>query len=164
VQEGAGATKPRVIIHIDRGGNWSSTQWFFDNLRRQEVEFDIIGQSYYPWWHGSRQDLRSCLHNAAERYGKPITIVETAFPWRNSAAVAGIPATPEGQVSFVAELTKALKALPDGRGAGIVWWGSEYRRVDGVRTAGFEHRGLFDAEGNLLPAAEALAKPRRRSP
>lgn len=158
VTDAAGAERPKIMIHIDRGGDWSATQWFFDNLRTQQVEFDIIGQSYYPFWHGTFEALRTCLINAANRYQKPVVVVETAFPWTNSASVLGIPATPEGQTRFVAELARIVKGLPGGKGAGIVWWGTEYQAVTGVATAGFQWRSFFAADGEILEGARALGQ------
>lgn len=158
VKEGAGTLPPKIIIHIDRGGDWGATQWFYDNLNRQKVDFDIIGQSYYPFWHGTLEALRACLDKSADRYAKPIAIVETAFPWSNSTNVVGLPATPQGQADFVVALTKILKAVPQERGLGIFWWGVEYQAIEWVRTAGFDRRSLFDAGGQSLPAAEALGQ------
>lgn len=158
VKDGAGDPAPKIMVHIDRGGDWSATQWFFDRLRQQEVEFDLIGQSYYPFWHGTLAALRTCLSNAVLRYDKPIVIVETAFPWTNSAAIQGIPATPEGQAQFVAEFAKIMKSLPENRGFGAFWWGAEYQRIPGTGLAGFDSRSLFDREGGVLPAAGALGQ------
>mgnify|MGYP001466602607 FL=1 len=67
-------------------------------LLQQPVQFDMIGQSYYPFWHGSLGELRTCLTNAAMRYGKPMIVAETAFPWANSPDIYGIPASAGGQV------------------------------------------------------------------
>jgi arabinogalactan endo-1,4-beta-galactosidase len=156
IKDAAGAQTPKIIIHVDRGGDWAATQWYFDNLRKQQVQFDIIGQSYYPFWHGTLDALRACLTNAAARYGKPVAVVETAFPWTNSTSVLGIPATPAGQTSFIAELGKALRRVPGGQGIGIFWWGAEYQHLKGVGTAGFEYKSFFDTAGNVLPAAGAL--------
>ena len=61
IREAAGSAPPKLIIHIDRGGDWKTTRWFFDHLREQNVDFDIIGESCYPFWHGSLQDLKTCL-------------------------------------------------------------------------------------------------------
>ncbi len=47
------ATRPRIMIHIDQGGNKRRTKAFFDKLNSYGVQYDVIGQSYYPWWHGS---------------------------------------------------------------------------------------------------------------
>jgi hypothetical protein len=145
---------PKIIIHIDRGGDWNATRWFFDNLTARQVPFDMIGQSYYPWWHGSPQALQNCLSNAAVRYGKPQIVMETAFPRSNSTNIFGIPASTNGQVQFVAELAKIVKNIPGG--IGIVWWGSEYQQLSGYNLAGFHQRSLFGAGGEVLPAAAAL--------
>jgi len=158
IKDAAGTNAPKIIIHIDRGGDWGGTQWFFDNLLQRQVEFDIIGESYYPWWHGSLTALRTCLNNAANKYGKPLVVIETAFPWTNSTNIVGIPATPEGQTQFVTELAKIVKGVPNGRGAGICWWGTEYVRLQGVALAGFDRRSFFDYEGNALPVAEAFGQ------
>ena len=158
IKDAAPDQPPRIMIHIDRGGDWPGTRWFFDNLRQQQVEFDLMGQSYYPFWHGSLDALRNCLTNATARYGKPVVVVETAFPWSNSTNIAGIPATPEGQIQFVVELAKIVKALPDAMGLGVVWWGTEYQRLSGVGLAGFDRRSFFDAAGDVMPVANALGQ------
>jgi arabinogalactan endo-1,4-beta-galactosidase len=158
IKDAAGTNAPKIIIHIDRGGDWGGTQWFFDNLLQRQVEFDIIGESYYPWWHGSLTALRTCLNNAANKYGKPLVVIETAFPWTNSTNIVGIPASPEGQTQFVTELAKIVKGVPNGRGVGICWWGAEYVRLQGAALAGFDRRSFFDFEGNALPVVKAVGQ------
>lgn len=157
-----GATPPKIIVHIDRGADWATTQWFFDNLNAQGVPYDIIGESYYPFFHGPMTNVSTCLSNAAIRYGKPIILAETAFPWTNSVTswtnkLYGFAPTVDGQVSFIAALAKVLQTVPNHLGAGIFYWGAEYQAVNGVNEAGFNTASLFDAQGNLLPAADGLA-------
>ena len=48
--DASGTTMPKIIVHIDRGGDWSTTQWFFDNLNAQSVPYDMIGESYYTFF------------------------------------------------------------------------------------------------------------------
>lgn len=156
VKDVAGNQMPKIIIHLDRGGDWAATQWYFDHLTAQQVPFDIIGESYYPWWHGSPAALASCLTNAASRYGRPVMVVETAFPRSNSTNLYGLPASTNGQVQFIAELAKIVKGVPGGKGAGIFWWGSEYQQLAGYNLAGFDQRSLFGPGGDILPAATAL--------
>jgi arabinogalactan endo-1,4-beta-galactosidase len=158
IKAGAGASPPKILIHIDRGGDWGGTQWFFDHLLLREVEFDIIALSYYPWWHGPLTAVRTCLNNAATRYGKPLLIAETAFPWSNSASIGGIPASAEGQVQFVIELARIVKGLSGGKGLGMVWWGAEYVGLPGYSLAGFDRRSFFDLEGNALPVLAAFGQ------
>jgi arabinogalactan endo-1,4-beta-galactosidase len=158
IKEASGTNQPVILIHIDRGGDWNATRWYFDGLRAQQVEFDAIGLSYYPFWHGTFEALRTCLEGAVGRYGKPVAIVETDFPWSNSNDILGLPATPDGQSRYLVELAKIVKGLPQNRGLGIYWWGAEYRSAKGVNTAGFEYRSLFDNEGNVLPVASTLGR------
>ncbi len=161
IQDAAGVNMPKIIVHIDRGGDWTTTKWFFDNLNQQAVPFDIIGESYYPFWHGSLGDLANCLTNAVLRYGKPVMIVETAFPWTNSywtTNIYGIPGTTNGQVQYVAALAQVAKNMPNGLGAGVFWWGTEYQKLNGVNEAGFNTTSFFDSQGNVLPAATAFGQ------
>lgn len=149
---------PQIMIHIDRGGDWAGTRWFFDRLQTQNVPFDLIGLSYYPFWHGSLNDLRNTLTNAALRYRKPIVVVETAFPFSGSTNVWGIPATTNGQVAYVIALAEVVNAVPLRLGRGIFWWGAEYQAVPGYRLGGFDLRSLFGPSGEVLPAAAALGR------
>src|SRR5450759_268439 len=71
--------RPKIMIHIDRGGDKAATKAFFDKLNSYRVNYDVIGQSYYPWWHGSLLDLRENLAFMANEYGKDIIVVETAY-------------------------------------------------------------------------------------
>ncbi|MBI1842788.1 MAG: glycosyl hydrolase 53 family protein [Verrucomicrobia bacterium] len=158
IHDASEGAPPQIIIHIDRGGDWSGTRWFFDNLAQQPVAFDIIGESYYAWWHGDLADLSHCLTNTAQRYAKPVLIVETAFPWTNSTPVLNLPATPAGQIAYVATIAKVVRKLPAGMGRGIVWWGAEYVGTPGYNLAGFEGRSFFDAGANALPVVKAMGQ------
>ena len=158
VNDAAGPQPPKILIHIDRGGDWGGTQWFFDHLLQQQVPFDIIGESYYPFWHGSLDSLRLCLTNAAARYGKPLIVAETAFPYAYSTNIYGIPATTNGQVQYVVALAQVLKGVPGGKVIGAFWWGAEYQHLQGVNLGGCENRSFFGDRGDLLPAAEAFGQ------
>ncbi len=165
IRDAAGTNMPKVIVHIDRGGDWAKTMWFFDNLNAQGVAYDIIGESYYPFFHGSLTNLNLCLSNAAVRYGKPIVIAETAFPstntfpisWTNNgASLYGFPPTPAGQVSFIAALARIIKSVPNQLGVGVFYWGTEYQAASGVNEAGYNTASFFDGGGNVLPVADAV--------
>jgi arabinogalactan endo-1,4-beta-galactosidase len=158
VKDAAGANAPRFIVHIDRGGDWATTKWFFDSLNAQAVPFDIIGQSYYPFWHGSLDNLRDCLSNTVVRYQKPIIVAETGFPFTNSTNLVGFTASTNGQVDYVIALAQIVKGLPGAKGMGIFWWAAEYQNLSGYNLAGFNQRSLFGSTGNVLPAAWALGQ------
>jgi len=160
IRDAAGTNPPNIMIHIDRGGDWRATQWFFDSLLQQQVEFDLIGQSYYPWWHGNLTALRDCLSNTASRYVKPVVIVETAFPWTNSNYNPNleISSSTDGQVQFVAALAEILHRTPGGKSAGLCWWGAEYVPLNGYNLAGFHRTSFFDFDANALPVVQAVGQ------
>lgn len=148
---------PQIIVHIDRGGDWAGTQWFFDNLiLTQDVQFDMIGETYYPFWQGTLKDLSNCLANTALSYGKRVVVAETSFPWTNSywtTNLDGLPGAADAQAEYATALAQLVWNVPSGLGAGVFWWGAEYQAVPGLNEAGFNTTSWFDEQGNLLPAA-----------
>lgn len=160
---GNGADMPKIIIQIDRGGDWKKTEWFFDHLIALDVRFDIIGQSYYPFWHGTLDELKDCLVKSAEKYDKPILLCEVGFPWAETNwkgepldPIVGIQAGKQGQVEFVEKIGQILKEVPNERGIGLLWWAAEFLPVKNVNMAGFETRSFFDKKGNALPVIETI--------
>jgi arabinogalactan endo-1,4-beta-galactosidase len=154
------ADNVRIVVHIDCGGDWPITKWYFDHLTRAEVDFDVIGQSYYPNWHGTIENLRDNLRETISRYHKDVMVVETAYPARDvkpsPAAAKNMiwPMTPEGQKQFLADVIKTVKEAPEGRGIGVNYWRPEETYIPnatGVR-GGPDANSLFDAKGNPLPA------------
>jgi len=163
VKDASGPNPPKIMIHIDRGGDWATTKWFFDNLLNEQVAFDLIGESYYPWWHGNLAALSNCLNNAAQRYHKPIVVAETAYPWTNSIPAGynpnlGLPTTASGQIEYTLALASIVKGVPGGLGAGIFWWGTEYVHVDGYNLASFDKTSFFDSTGNALPVVAVFGQ------
>jgi arabinogalactan endo-1,4-beta-galactosidase len=139
--------RPKVMIHIDRGGDLKGTKVFLDKLNSYDVPYDVIGQSYYPWWHGSLNDLRQNLQFMAAEYHKDIIVVEAAYNWRPGNYVnklAPFPESPEGQRTFLDELNRVVMETPDGRGKGVFWWEPA---VKGELTI----RGFFDDHNDALP-------------
>jgi arabinogalactan endo-1,4-beta-galactosidase len=158
IQSASGTNPPAIVVHIDRGGDWGATRWFFDNLAAQGVPYDIIGLSYYPFWHGTLDQLRLCLNSAAARYQKPVMVAETGFPFSNSTNIYNIPASTNGQVQYLTALAEVVRAVPGGRGCGVFWWAAEYQQLAGYNLAGFDRRSLFGTTGEVLPAAAALGQ------
>jgi arabinogalactan endo-1,4-beta-galactosidase len=69
-----------IMMHIACGGQNEESVKFIDQLIAKNVSFDIIGQSYYPQWHGTLADLKHNLTDLAKRYQQEIIVVEyTAF-------------------------------------------------------------------------------------
>jgi arabinogalactan endo-1,4-beta-galactosidase len=145
---GVSAPRPKIMIHIDRGGDRGATESFLNHCRERSVEYDVIGQSYYPWWHGSLENLRDNLAFMANEYKKDIILVEVAYNWcpaEYRKEPGPFPETPEGQRQFLAEVDRIVRATPHGRGKGIFWW------EPAVANSPIASRGMFDHDGNVLP-------------
>lgn len=145
---------PLVMVHIDKGANQKATKYFFDRLNTYGIKFDVIGQSYYPWWHGTIDELRENLAFMATEYQKDIVVVEAAYNWRPAEyrnKEAPFPETPEGQRQFLDEVNRAVRAAPHDRGKGVFWW-------EPAVPPGRNSRGMFDTEGNALPVMTVFDK------
>jgi arabinogalactan endo-1,4-beta-galactosidase len=139
--------RPRIMIHIDRGADWKGTKAFLDKLNSYDIPYDVIGQSYYPWWHGSLNALRANLEFMAREYRKDVIVVEAAYNWQPGNYIgkpAPFPESPEGQRQFLDEVNRVVMETPNGRGKGVFWWEPA---VTGPLTA----RGFFDDTHNALP-------------
>lgn len=169
-----------VMIHIDRGGDARTAHGFFSKLSKFNLDFNSIGLSYYPFWHGTLEDLRQTITRLHEDTGKGIHIVEVALPavthpiyegehTDEAAELLGItrtrdieyPISPEGQARFLEDLHQLLLELRPFGAMGLFYWAPEWIPVEGYQDepdAGPCYvRALFDSSGNALPALDTFA-------
>lgn len=155
----------RIMIHIDCGGDWPITRWYFDHLQQANVDYDMIGQSFYPRWHGTLDNMRENLRETANRYHKDIVIVETAYPTKNAEYWStrknmAWPISPAGQKQYLADLIEAVRETPDGHGVGVMYWNPEPFPIRAATTRpvnnNFGAMSLFDSAGNPQPAMDVL--------
>lgn len=162
--ETAPADNVRIIVHIDCGGDWPVTKWYLDHLANAGVDFDVIGQSFYPNWHGTIKNLHDNLRKTISHYHKDVMVVETAYPNRDvnppPASLKNMkwPMTPEGQKQFLADVIKTVKEAPEGRGIGVNYWRPEETYIPNAtgRFSGPDANSFFDVKGNPLPAMNVL--------
>jgi arabinogalactan endo-1,4-beta-galactosidase len=151
VREAAGGRSVKIMLHVDHGGDIALTKGFFDKMRQYQIDYDVIGLSFYPWSHGTLLDLRDNLRFAAEEYGKEIIVVETGYYFEPSRYFRNIappfPETPEGQRQWLEAVNEIVMATPHGLGRGVFWWEPMQRG-----------RGYFDSDGNALPIIHAFEK------
>ena len=137
---------PKIMIHIDKGGDINATRNFFNRLKNNSIHFDIIGQSYHPRWHGTMKQLYDNLVATAHEFDKDIIIAETAYSMEPQYHIdePGIyPESPEGQMQFLEDLHKTITATPNKRGAGLFWWNPTANIVG--------YRNFFDKNFNVMP-------------
>ena len=65
-----------IMLHIALGGQNAEAIFFINNMLMRGVQFDVIGLSYYPKWHGSLEDLKANLSDLSSRYTQDLVVVE----------------------------------------------------------------------------------------
>lgn len=168
VHDAAPAQPPAIAIHFGNGANNSACRWFFDHLVERGLDFDVIGLSFYPKWHGTLTELRQNLADLTSRYDKAVFVLETAYPWTfdwvdqtnnifgtEADLHAGYPATVEGQSAFLRTVRGIVQNMPGERDRGVYYWSPEWIAVEGVPSA-WENATLFDFDGKMLPSMEAF--------
>lgn len=107
----------KVIVHLDEGNKSEKFRWFFDNAKANNVKYDVIGMSYYPFWIKSDykeniDDLANNLNDMATRYNKEVMIVE----------VGGDYTLEQNTHDMLVAVIKAVKAVPNNKGLGVIYW------------------------------------------
>lgn len=91
-----------IMMHIALGGQNDEAVFWLDNMIARDVDFDVLGLSYYPRWHGTLDDLSYNLQNLTKRYKKEVNVVEYS--------------------QFEKELHDIVFALPENFGEGTCIW------------------------------------------
>lgn len=118
------------MIHIAQPEN--AFWWFTEAIKNGLDDFDWIGLSYYPKWSEYKfQDIPQAIDSLKRLFNKRVMIVETAYPFTmenadeagnilgDDALIPGYPATPEGQLNYMLDLTKLTI---EGGGEGVIYW------------------------------------------
>lgn len=120
-----------VVVHYTRIQDKADVLTLVDRLIRSELDFDMIGMSYYPFWDGSFENMSRVLELINEKYGKKAFIAETSYCYTtedgdgsgNSLSskdlVKGYPASAEGQASVIHDICQYVS---DVGGIGIFYW------------------------------------------
>lgn len=143
----------KVMIHLDNGGNHQLYLDWFGNYFSRGGDCDVIGLSFYPFWHGTLADLKANLDDIGPRFGKPLVLAEVSMGFSTESyakyeqladdqrkgaptrpdliAKVGFPMTPQGQADFTAAMMKVLEEVPGGYGRGFFWWEPAWIPVPG---------------------------------
>ena len=129
LKEGVRATREyapgaEVMIHVALGGQAEESERFFDAMAQYGVEYDIIGQSYYPEWHGTLEELEANTKALVVKYMKPLIVVE----YRD----------------HYLDIERIVSSLPNGMGRGTFIW----------EATSPQWGGLFDERGAATEALD----------
>lgn len=121
----------RIAVHFAPVADKSGMLWYAGQLDGAGLDYDIFGISYYPYWHGSLDEMKELLSDVKTQYGKETVVLETAYPFTledgdgfqniigQSDLLREYPATPQGQAEFVKAV---MKASGECGALGIFYW------------------------------------------
>jgi len=164
----AASNTTKIILHF---AGIEGSNWFFNQV--SDLDYDIIGMSYYPKWHGkSLEILKTKMQDLSEIYNKKTLIAETAYPftlkwndWTNN--IVGLdeqlilpeyPASVEGQQKFMHQIKKLTKEVTNG--IGYCYWGGEliaWKGNQSIDASPWENQALFDFDNKALPVLREFA-------
>ena len=115
----------KIILHTERVAKPNIMLNFYNQMKSKQVDYDIIGLSYYPYYHGNLSTLATALNNVNNSFqDKDIMIVETGYSYKYKVGDQDFsstwPLTAEGQRKFTADLVARLK--PYAKVKGLFWW------------------------------------------
>ena len=166
-----------VMLHLAGGTDPDLCHHMLDLFAAERLDYDVVGLSWYPIYHGTLAQLKSNLDELAQRYRKPLVVVETAYGWTldngkstshlldaKKAEKAAYPATVAGQAQLIKDVIATVAAVPMGLGRGVFYWEPDWIPAPGAgwRTGGdnnWENQTLFDYAGRALPSMNALRAP-----
>lgn len=150
----------RIMLHLDCGGNNERCREWFDAYLERGEDFDVIGLSYYPFWHGTIADLTNNMNDLSARYQKDVIVAEVSMGYTledykdyekledserkgmatkpHLAELVDYPMTPQGQCDFMQEIMERIAQVPDGRGKGFYYWEPAWIPVPGCGWANKE--------------------------
>lgn len=158
-------------IMLQYAGISNSADWYFNKVKN--VNYDYIGISYYPVYHGtSLADVKTKLTGLNQTFSKKVLIAETSYPftlnwndWTNNVVgqsnqlVSGYDATASGQKNYILAIKSLVKSVPNGQG--FCYWGGEWIAFKGSQAtngSSWENQALWDFNNNALEGIQAFSK------
>nr|WP_292164632.1 glycosyl hydrolase 53 family protein [Butyrivibrio sp.] len=120
-----------IVVHYTRITSKGDVLDLVESLVDAQLDFDMIGMSYYPFWDGGMDNMSRVLELIQERYGKKVFLAETSYCYTTedgdgsgnslteSDLVNGYPATPQGQASIIHDICQHVS---DVGGIGVFYW------------------------------------------
>ncbi len=152
----------KIMLHY---AGIQGASWFFS--KTAAIDYDYIGLSYYPVWHGTDLNLlQQTLTSLGQTYSKKVLIAETSYPftlgwndWTNNVLGQtnqlhpNYPATLDGQKNFLEQIKTTIQQTPNG--VGFCYWGAEWIAFRGTQASNgssWENQALWDFNHNSVPA------------
>jgi len=158
VREAENGAMIQIMIHAANGGNVDASYNFYKNIIDNGVDFDVIGVSYYPWWHGTFIELESNILFLSNQFKQDFSIVETAYyakgwyPEPSEWFTEPFEPTEQGQHDFLVALAEIMKQHP--RVKTIFYCEPDILDIPQTKID-YSGKSLFDEDGDAFSGISA---------
>ena len=133
-----------VAVHYTNIDDMKKLDTLLTGLQVKEIDYDIVGLSFYPYWHGTMDDLKNAITHIRDTYGKKVYVAENAYCYTSEDG--------DGSANSI----KGTDDLAEGYSASVQGQANEVRDVCAAASeAGAE--GIFYWEGTWIPVGPADA-------
>ena len=154
----------KIVLHLERSNDQTVYREFFTEMEKAGIDYDVIGASYYPYWHGTPEELFANL-DACRRFGKERMIMELGYGFTTEAYMLNgegqrlvidadrayvpgftekYPVSPEGQAAFVADFLARAKQEEI---SGVFYWEPLWLPGEGICWASAAGQAYIHEEG-----------------
>jgi len=168
VRSSTDGDKTQIVIHLADGADNGLYRYVFDAVKKAKIDYDIIGLSFYNYWHGTPAALKANMEDIAKRYGKKLAVVETSYAFTTedgddqgnpfqvfSESDDGYKPSVQGQATSVRDVIDVVASVEGG--CGVFYWEPAWLPVKGAglsatEGATWENQAMFDFSGRVLPS------------
>lgn len=124
----------KVVLQFTNPENTESYDYYASTLKKHDVDYDVFASSYYPYWHGTLENLKDVLSNVVNQYGKDVMVAEISYNYtyedgdghtnviyKGAWGEFNYEISEEGQMQAVEECADTVKTLGNA-GLGICYW------------------------------------------
>lgn len=173
-----------TVIHLANGGTFSEFDIFLGHLKRNNVDYDIVGASYYSYYDGSTENLQNTLNSVSQKYEKHVLVAETSYahsdvqthPFSQNTFTAAefedkgdYVTSIQGQASSLRDVMQTVASVPSSKGLGVFYWEPGWLPIQGATVdvsglrssslyelSSWANQGLFSYGGKVLPSIKAF--------
>ena len=134
-----------LIAHHFANPSTGYYAWYAQVMDECNLDYDVFATSYYPYWHGTTENLTTVLKEIADTYNKYVMVAETAYPYTSEdgdtfgnavsedsdSAVFRYDVSVEGQAQCLTDVFQAVANVGE-RGIGVFYWEPAWLGVNGI--------------------------------
>ncbi len=133
------------VLHFANPNKAENYEWYAKVLNECNVDYDVFATSYYPYWHGTLENLTNILTEIAYSYNKYVMVAETSYPYTNDDCdgfansvskdsddvVFNYDISPQGQADCLSDVFQAVADVGE-KGLGVFYWEPAWIGLNGL--------------------------------